>query len=276
MRTASVMGTQTSTPWIIQAPVTATSAEAVLGGSSMIALAVQLFVLVHARRLEEPLMLSILPELIRRMSDCNDCWAARIVMECIMRFHDDRGKIIKSMEVASVSLSILQLYGEVVKRFPSILSAKQMRQPGHEIVADLKVFTRVCNYHIGQISDRLFAAENVAAGISALQTSLGKKMVQYPVHGLCLLSDTTTEWVVVISELEQTITMVSKLLFELDDENTTLSHWAYTVKAPSGLSEKIFIDEIEAAECQWWRDYILDFLPFNDSLSDLLKNLTLT
>jgi hypothetical protein len=274
--TETATGTQYSAAWAIKSPATPTSVTLDFESSSTISLAAKLFFLVHTRKQEEPMALGILPELIRRMPHCNDSWAARIVVECIAKFNDDRSKIVKTMETASVSLSLLQLYGEAKKRFPSIMKVPGMTQKDRVIVSGLRAYTRQCDDTMGTISDKLCFAENTNAGVSVLRSVFGRRMVQYPLQGLCLISDTTTEWVVVISEEERSITLTSKLLFQLDDNNTTLTHWAYSVKKPSELSDITLIDHIEAVECQWWQKYILNFLPFDDNLNALLEGMRLT
>ncbi|KAH8795453.1 hypothetical protein BGZ57DRAFT_998627 [Hyaloscypha finlandica] len=268
------VGSQDGLPWIIRAPVTPTSAALGLESSSTISLAAKFFVLVHTRRHAEPLALGILPELIRRFPRCEDSWAARIVVECIVKFYEDRKTVVETMETASVSLSLLQLYYAVVKRFPKIKS--QMTQESG-VLWGLRDYARKCDSLMGEVCDKLCSARSSHTGISALQSTLKERMVQYPLNGLCLISDTNTEWVIVISEGERAITLTSKLLFRLDDENTTLTQWGYSVKEPSELSDVTFIDDIDADDkCHWWQKYILNFVPYDDELKTLLEGLKLT
>ena len=272
----TAMGTQWCAPWLIKPPVGPSSAVINLENSSTISIAAKLFVLVHTRKHEEPLALSILPELTRRMPSCNENWVARIIVACAAKFNDDRSRVIKTMETASVSLSLLQLYIETKRRFPSLLEVPGMSETDRHIVSGLKSYTSQCDEILGTVSDTLYFAENVDAGVSALQESLGGRMIQYPLHGLSLISDTATEWVIVISAKERSITLTSKLLFQFDDENTSLTQWAYSVGEPSELSKITLINPIEALECQWWQKYILHFLPFDDNINALLESMNLT
>ncbi len=268
-----VTGTQNSASWIIKAPVTASSSSMTFENHSNMSLATKLFALVHTRRHEGRLALEVLPELIRRMPKCNESWVARILLACVATFNAGRGTVVKTMETSSVSLSLLQLHIEVRRRFPALWS--QAVHNGAEINNGLQTYTQQCNELLGEVCEKLCSAEHLESGISALQSSLKERMVQYPIHGLSLISDTTTEWVFVISEAERTITPTSKLLFQLDNENTTFTHWAISVKEPSELSNITFIDDIEAVECRWWREQVLEFLPFSDNLNNLIRDLKL-